>query len=396
MKGIRTSRLFILSSICLITFFSSVVIHSGSNVKSSFIADPAKINGRILVTSISSLKVSVLLQLNTTSGLDAMGGATIIIGFDTSALSFKANPIKNTDYFFHNFCGGNYSPATVTRPINNRIWLNVDLPFQNCHEGTVIAGGSNWTDMVTINFDVVDQDGLINVYWLYDSPFWGIYDDDNSTFWNIGQFTDALNIPLPVELSSFAAKIADDKVELDWTTESEVNNYGFDVERKADDNKWILLGFVAGNGNTNTPKSYYFVDNSLSGGSNFYYRLKQIDTDGNFEYSEIVEVELVIDNFALHQNFPNPFNPTTKIEFRIVDFGFVSLKVYDVLGNEVATIVNEEKNRGVYSIDFYANILASGIYFYRLSVVPTAHRDLVIKDGQAGGFVETKKMILLK
>jgi hypothetical protein len=270
--------------------------------------------------------------------------------------------------------------------------LNVDLPFQNCYEGTVIAGGNNWTDMVTISFDVIDQDGLINVYWLYDSPFWGIYDEDNSTFWDIGQFTDALNIPLPVELSSFTAMIADDKVELNWTTESEVNNYGFDVERKSNDDKWIKLGFVAGHGNSNTPKSYYFVDNSFSGGSNFYYRLKQIDTDGHFEYSEIIEVEFLIENFSLLQNFPNPFNPTTKIKFTIPSViairqlpekqsQFISLKVYDILGNQVATLVNEEKPAGVYEIEFNANDLSSGIYFYKLT---------------AGKFSQTKKMLLLK
>ncbi len=381
MKGIRTSGLFSLSLFIFISIFSSVFEHSVLIAEEFAVAAPTEVNGRILVTSISSSKVSVLLQLNTASGVDALGGTTIIIGFDTSALGFKANPIKNTDYFFHNFCGGSYSPATITRPISNRIWLNVDLPFQNCYEGTVIAGGNNWTDMVTINFDVIDQDGLINVYWLYDSPFWGIYDEDNSTFWNIGQFSDALNIPLPVELSSFTAKIADDKVELNWTTESEVNNYGFDIERKANDDKWIQLSFVAGHGNSNTPKSYYFVDNSLSGGSIFYYRLKQIDTDGHFEYSQIIEVEFLIENFSLLQNFPNPFNPTTKIKFRIVDFGFVSLKVYDVLGNEVATIVNEERPAGVYEMEFNATELSSGIYFYKLT---------------ADKFSQTKKMLLLK
>jgi len=102
------------------------------------------------------------------------------------------------------------------------------------------------------------------------------------------------------------------------------------------------------------------------------------------------------EDFALYQNYPNPFNPSTSIQYAISNRQFVSLKVYDVLGNEIATLVNEEKDRGVYSVNFDASHLASGIYLYRLSVVPMAQRDLVLKDGQAGSFTETKKMILLR
>jgi hypothetical protein len=101
-------------------------------------------------------------------------------------------------------------------------------------------------------------------------------------------------------------------------------------------------------------------------------------------------------DFALEQNYPNPFNPTTKIRYQLPISNHVLLQVYDVLGNEVVTLVNEEKDRGVYSINFDASALASGMYLYRLSVVPTAHRDLVLKDGQAGNFIQTKKMIVIK
>lgn len=352
---------------------------------------PANVNGRIVIANINSSKISVLLQINTNTGQDAMGGATMIIGFDTSAISFTQNPIKNTDYVFHNFCEGNYSPATVTRPVENRIWINIDLPFLNSNEGTTVAGGSSWTDVATIYFDVLDQEGLINIYWLCNSTFWGIYDDDNATFWNIGQFKDALNIPLPVELSSFSAKLLADKVEINWTTESEVNNYGFDVERKVIATTWIKLGFVSGSGNSNTPKTYSFIDDSLFGGSKFYYRLKQIDTDGSFEYSDIVAVEFLPQKFSLEQNYPNPFNPTTVISYQLPISSDVTLKVYDVLGNEVATLVDEYKPAGKFEVEFSAKggsasggnayNFPSGVYFYQLN---------------AGSFVETKKMILIK
>ena len=358
-----------------------MLAHSALITEKLLFDTPAEVNGRILITSINNTKVSVLLQLNTTTGSEGLGGATLIVGYDTSAISINPHPVKNVDYLFHNFCGGNYSPATVTRPLVNRIWVNIDLPFQNCHEGTIVAGGSSWTDVATIYFDVVDENGLINIYWLLSSPFWGIYDDDNVIFWNIGHFRDAINIPLPVELSSFTAELFTSKVELIWTTKSEVNNYGFAVERKINNKDWIKLGFVEGNGNTNAPKSYSFIDNKLSGGSNFYYRLKQIDTDGSFKYSEIILVEIIRHNFSLSQNYPNPFNPVTCIQYFIPQKCRVLLNVYDILGNALVSLVNAEEEQGIYTVTFDGSYYANGIYFYKLL---------------AGSFAETKKMILLK
>ncbi len=380
MKGIRTSNFFTLWSITII-IFSLVIPHSISETNAYPVVAPAEVSGRILITNINSSKVSVLLQINTISGLDALGGATMVIGFDTSAIGINATPIKDTDYVFHNFCGGNYSPATVTRPRDNRIWINIDLPFQYCNKGTQVPGASDWMDVVTISFDVFNPAGLVNVFWLCDSPFWGVYDDDNTTVWALGLFENAPNIPLPVELSSFTAWLSEDKVKLNWITETEVDNYGFDVERKVNNDEWNRLGFVAGNGNTNTKKYYSFIDNSFSGGNVFYYRLKQIDTDGSFEYSKIVGVETNPTSFSLSQNYPNPFNPLTTIRYSIPKGDAVVIEVFDMLGNEVSTLVNEEKEKGVYSVSFDASNFASGIYFYRL---------------QTGNFVETKKMLLLK
>jgi len=388
MKGIRTSKFFKLCSIIFIIFFLSVLVHSTSKPNDSPVVALAEVNGRILITNINSSRVSALFQINTTSGLEALGGATLVVGFDTSDISIKALPVRNIDYIFYNFCGGNYSLATVTRPMNNCLWINIDLPFQKSNQGTLVAGGNSWTDIITINFDVVDPHGFVSIYWLSNSVYWGIYDDDNITFWKVGQFKDALNVPLPVELSSFTAKLLDDMVQLDWTTETEVNNFGFDVERKVFGDNWNKIGFIAGNGNSNSRKYYTFADNNLTGGNRFCYRLKQIDTDGNFEYSDTVEVEISLTSFSLLQNYPNPFNPTTKIKFTIPGRTeyysvqqIVSLKVYDVLGNEIATLINEERLTGIYEIEFDATELSSGIYFYKL---------------QAGSLINTKKMILLK
>jgi hypothetical protein len=371
MTRIRASKLFILSSINFLITFSMIFTNT---IK-------AEVNGRMIITSITSEKVSVLLQLNTSAASDAMGGATMVIGFDTSSISFKANPVKNTDYTFHNFCGGNYSSATITRPFSNRIWINIDLPFDHVNNGTVVEGGNNWTDVVTINFDVKNSHGFASVFWITNSVFWGIYDDNNITFWNTGQFRDVTNIPLPVELTSFTATIKKDKVFIEWLTMTEVDNYGFDIERSVNNSEWEKIVFVKGSGNSNSQKSYSFVDDQLTGGTEFRYRLKQINTDGSFEFSRIVEAHYFPHTIELFQNYPNPFNPTTVIEYQIPQSSFVSLKAFDALGNEVATLVNEEKSTGIYKVKFDATHLSSGIYFYKL---------------QSGNFIETKKMVLIK
>ena len=381
MKGIRTPLLLLLCSF-LLTGTHSIVFGSSDYNKLNYQnVFTTKVNGRIIVANTNELIFSVLLQINTDTGLDALGGATMVIGFDTSTISFKANPIKNTDYYFHNFCGGNYSSATITRPISNRIWINIDLPYDHVNNGTVVEGGNNWTDVVTINFDVKDSQGFASVYWITNSVFWGIYDDDNSTFWNTGLFRDVTNIALPVELTSFSATLNEDIVLLEWFTMTEVDNYGFDVERSVNNNEWQKIGFVKGNGNSNSQKSYSFVDDQLTGGSQFKYRLKQIDTDGSYEYSAVVEVVHIPQNFTLYQNYPNPFNPVTKIRYQLPVRMKAEIKIFNLTGSEVTTLLDEEKEAGVYELEFDGKGIASGIYFYRLS---------------AGEFVETRKMILLK
>jgi hypothetical protein len=200
------------------------------------------------------------------------------------------------------------------------------------------------------------------------------------------------DIETPVELTSFNATLLDYNVRLDWSTATETNNSGFEIERLQNSKieklqEWKKIGFVPGFGTTTEPKSYSFIDENVSTGT-YKYRLKQIDFDGSFEYSNEIEVNVDFSpkEFVLYQNFPNPFNPTTTIKFEIPgqarnDNVLVKLKVYDVLGNKVATLVNEEKHSGVYEIEFDASSLASGMYLYKL---------------QAGDFVQTQKMILVK
>ena len=188
---------------------------------------------------------------------------------------------------------------------------------------------------------------------------------------------------LPVELSSFTAKVLKSSdVQLDWRTETEVNNFGFDIERKSQSESWSKIGFVPGHGNSNSIKNYVFKDNNISGSGKLQYRLKQIDNDGSFEYSDVVEVNIASpENYALEQNYPNPFNPSTLIKFSLLEPGLVKLKIYNLLGQDVVTLVNKYMNEGTHEVNLDMTRYPSGIYIYKLD---------------ASGFSDTKKMIYLR
>ena len=187
---------------------------------------------------------------------------------------------------------------------------------------------------------------------------------------------------LPVELTTFTASLSEQSVELIWKTATEVNNYGFDIERKIKEGDWSKLSFVNGHGNSNSPKFYSFVDNSVEESGNYYYRLKQIDIDGTYEYSEIVEANLGAPNkFELNQNFPNPFNPYTSIQFNLPYDNQIKLTVFNILGEEVAELLNTKITAGYHSIQFDGAELNSGIYFYKL---------------ESKDFTQIRKMMLIK
>ncbi len=205
-------------------------------------------------------------------------------------------------------------------------------------------------------------------------------------------YNELYNTPVPVELAEFNCYMLQcNSVRLNWKTITEVNNYGFDVERTMTNDgeshssivngQWEKIGFVQGSGNSNSPKNYSFTDNKPGSGK-VAYRLKQIDINGDFKYSNVVMADLLSPGrFDLSQNYPNPFNPLTTISYQLSKFSHTTLKVYDVLGNVVATLVNEEKPAGTYEVTWNAGNLSSGVYFYQL---------------KAGNFLSKKKMVLLK
>jgi len=269
-------------------------------------------------------------------------------------------------------------------------------------------GGNNWSSQTTSIGGISGLDFVQGTTWVWASNSTGIYkSSNNGTDWsqdlnevsmlsvrffgdaNVGLaggtggklYKSSLPSVLPVELSSFTAQAENQKVILRWTTVTELNNNGFEIQRRVMESEFVTIGFVRGEGTTTNQKEYSYVDKDIIG-AKYFYRLKQIDYNGNYEYSDVIEIDAFsIDEYALEQNFPNPFNPSTKIKYSIPYSSLVTLKVFDALGNKIETLVNEEKPSGSYEVNFNASSLTSGVYFYRL---------------QDGSFVETKKMILIK
>jgi hypothetical protein len=189
------------------------------------------------------------------------------------------------------------------------------------------------------------------------------------------------NFVVPVELTSFAAASLNGQVKLEWATATETNNLMFEIERKSSEGDFVRIGYVNGAGTTTEGQQYSYLDSKVTPG-HYFYRLKQIDFNGQFEYSDVVEVDVTAPiDFNLAQNFPNPFNPITKIQYSIAEAGLVKLSIYNLLGQEVKVLVNEFKEAGAFDVQFDASNIPSGAYLYKL---------------EANNFTQMKKMILMK
>ncbi len=281
--------------------------------------------------------------------------------------------------------GGSWAPISTGLPnlpimciVQYKTAADRDVLFVGTDVGVYVKDGTN--DWASYNI------GLPNVVVSeLEILYTGGTDKLRAGTFGRGLWETNIDALLPVELASFTGSFKDNHVVLNWFTKTEVNNHGFEVDRKIDDsniNNWTKIGFVEGSGNSNTQKNYSFEDKNVDNGT-YDYRLKQIDNNGQFKYSSTTKVLInsIPKAYALNQNYPNPFNPSTKINFQISKLEFVSLKVYDVLGNEVSTLVNEKKSPGNYDVAFDASSLSSGIYFYQI---------------KAGNFIQTKKMTLIK
>jgi hypothetical protein len=265
----------------------------------------------------------------------------------------------------------NITVATAGSPIVEGV---IDLEF--------LTGGSPGTVYLAVGKYQTNDGGTLIAQVPAGNPDGNI--DPNEFY----QFDTAL----PIQLSAFTATpITGGHVRLDWTTLSETNNYGFEIQRKRDGEtefQTVPRSFVPGHGTTIEPHSYSYTDTTVGAGQ-WWYRLKQIDLDGTIHLGPEVRVDVltgVEENaaptvFALYQNYPNPFNPSTLVRYDVPAATRVSLKVYNVLGQEVATLVSETKPAGRYSVEWNATGVANGVYFYHLV---------------AGEFQSIKKMVVLK
>jgi photosystem II stability/assembly factor-like uncharacterized protein len=280
-------------------------------------------------------------------------------------------------------------PITLPAPINSVFFTESGNGWAAGSGGEIYYtsdGGAAWqTEASNVTSD------LNSVFFVNDLIGW--------TVGGNGVILKTINAGTPAELTSFTYKVINDNVELSWTTATEINNKGFEIQKQetGDRNRktgWEKIGFVEGSGTTTEEHSYSFTDlpaglptEGWQAGENvitgrYKYRLKQIDFDGSYEYSKEVQVDVNAPNeFSLEQNYPNPFNPATTIKFSIPKEVQVNLVIYDIPGEKVKELKNEVMKTGYYEVNFDASALASGVYFYRI---------------KAGDFVQTKKMILLK
>ncbi|HCY74955.1 MAG TPA: hypothetical protein DHV28_03470 [Ignavibacteriales bacterium] len=279
--------------------------------------------------------------------------------------------------------------STDAASLTTGTWTDYDaLDFYSPNINTTLGAkdGNSAENRTIISFTITGLN-IIN-----GATFWIRWTDFDITSTDDALAIDDFSIDqsaLPVELSSFSATTIGSIVKLNWQTETEVNNYGFDILRQAEDEKvWTKIGFVNGYGNSNSPRSYSYEDKNLPGGrqgvtaGKYAYRLKQIDNDGQFEYSKVIEVDFgAPKKFELSQNYPNPFNPVTTIRFNLSEAGNVKITLFNILGQEIKTIVNDFKESGVHTINFDASDLNSGMYIYKL---------------ESGSFIQTRKMTLVK
>jgi len=337
------------------------------------------------ITNINNPTYSVTIALDMAFGSGTGSAGVLQIEFTFNGgpsgdLSFSASPTEGTDYVLH---GGfaSYNTKNIQRLEVDRIRINLVTT------GTPVSipEGSP-TNVITLNLNITDVNGNSSLQFDLNNTF--VAPALLSAPYLEGSWPSKNDAPLPVELTSFTASNNQNAINLKWQTKTEVDNYGFEIERAVADlkssvrnPKFEKIGFVSGYGNSNSPKEYSFVDKNPSGGGRFVYRLKQVDTDGKYQYSDEVSVDFVPQKFQLFQNYPNPFNPSTTIKFAVPKAGNITLAVYSLLGEKIKDLYTGFKEPGIYNFEFDGKELGSGTYIYRL---------------QAEDFVQVRKMLLIK
>ena len=317
--------------------------------------------------------------------------------YDSSAIRFVSCsnwlPNFSTDSGYSKSITSNYNSEWSTRSIRTFITgPNVNGDNSNNVKGYDIP--TVFTSLVRINFIILDISKFVTISVKTMTNQVGLFEyaNNNPNTFDINNIVlsepiNLLEAPLPVDLLSFTYKINGYNVNLNWSTASEANNKGFQIERKSvSDGNWKSIGFVEGAGNSNTEKKYNFEDRKLNTGK-YQYRMRQIDFNGNFSYKNL-NTEIIMGlpkKFNLSQNYPNPFNPSTKIDYELPLDSKVKVIIYDALGREIRTLVNDNQKAGIYTVDFDAKNLSSGFYFYRM-ITKADDNELIV----------TKKMTFVK
>ncbi len=302
----------------------------------------------------------------------ATGSFTFPVGDNTSTAEYSPVTL--------NFTSGDFSDAYAAVTLSDsKHGNNSSATDYITRYWTVNQSGiSDFSCDVTFTYVDADIEGTeTNLHgaawtgaaWAYLGAVTAASNQISGTVTTFSDFTAGELGAMPVELTNFSVSKSGNNVVLNWNTATEQDNYGFEIERSSDNSVWSNIAFVNGHGNSDSPKEYSFTDNTAGFGMN-YYRLKQIDSDGSFEYSNVVEIDNgeMVEDYILAQNYPNPFNPTTRISFGVRENSKASLVVYNAVGQQVAELFNGNAEAGqIYYVEFDGSDLGSGIYFYRLS-----------------------------
>jgi hypothetical protein len=230
-------------------------------------------------------------------------------------------------------------------------------------------------------FELAPNGWLSNSDWYFE-----VGGNDYTDYSNAFYSSSINNVPLPVELSSFKAQNTLNDITLNWETKTEFNSAKFEIERKSLNTDWNNIGYISASGNSNKAKQYTYTDKKLNSGK-YSYRLKMVDRDGNFRYSDLINIEIAAPKeFFLSQNYPNPFNPSTKIDYQLPLDSRVTIELYNIVGQKVDELINKEQTAGYYSIELNTK-MASGVYIYRM-----VSNDKI----KGNNFISIKKMLMLK
>lgn len=333
-----------------------------------------------------------LIEIPITFNDGVVGSRVLIVGLDPTATDgldpilgeTPAPPLPPFGAFDARFTLPNSSNQTfkdIREGDNTAISIGNRIHTVNYQLGTGSTGlNINWNLPRGVELNLIDPYGgvLFNVDFLTGT---GNYTVASLALTSLLMTVKYIEPPFPVELTSFTGRVTNEFVQLNWETETEINNYGFNIERKSETSEWTNIGFVLGNGNSNSTKKYNYNDTEPIGGSKFLYRLKQIDNDGKFEYSDVIEVEVIPTRFELSQNYPNPFNPSTTLMFSLPKQTQLKISIYNMLGELVETVAEGQYEAGYFKTNLILSNLASGIYFYRL---------------ESKDFTQTRKFVLIK